>query len=413
MSSSATSSWRAPWPGAGTGSPWQDGPPEPAEPAPGVRVLPLRAPGDLYTAGGKRRTRAATRFALDVARVDLSGYDLVETANIPYLHLMALAPRCAASRIPLCVTWHEYWGRYWREYLATPWWRPYAWLEQLTAHLGAGAIAVSQLTAERLARHRKGAVHVIGNGIPVAEIRAAAGSATAVDTPLIYAGRLLPEKRIDLLLEAVRALVDRGLGGCLLTIIGDGPDRSRLTELAHTLGVGHAVRFVGRLPTETDVWRALGRARVAVQPSSREGFGRFPLEAMAAGRPVVYCASGESAVGEIVQNGIEGLQSAPTAGGPRRLPVAARGPGRRAAPRPAGGQRPPARRALLLGVAGRRDRGGLPRSGRSPALSFEPVLGPVATAGPSGADHRSPDILPEMSRHRPGFGEPPTPSARC
>ena len=286
---------------------------EPAEPAPGVRVLPLRAPGDLYTAGGKRRTRAATRFALDVARVDLSGYDLVETANIPYLHLMALAPRCAASRIPLCVTWHEYWGRYWREYLATPWWRPYAWLEQLTAHLGAGAIAVSQLTAERLARHRKGAVHVIGNGIPVAEIRAAAGSATAVDTPLIYAGRLLPEKRIDLLLEAVRALVDRGLGGCLLTIIGDGPDRSRLTELAHTLGVGHAVRFVGRLPTETDVWRALGRARVAVQPSSREGFGRFPLEAMAAGRPVVYRASAESAVREIVRDGIEGLQSAPTA----------------------------------------------------------------------------------------------------
>jgi len=283
----------------------------PSEPEPGVRVLPLGAPGDLYTGGGKRRTGAAIRFALDVARADLSGYDLIETANIPYLHLFALAPRCAAAGIPLCVTWHEYWGRYWREYLATPLWRAYALLELLTARLGAGAIAVSRLTAERLAAHRRGEIHVIGNGIPVEEVRAAADSAATVDVPLIYAGRLLPEKRVDLLLGAVRGLVDRGLDGCLLTIIGEGPDRSRLDELADTLGLGDAVRFVGRLPTEKDVWRALGRARIAVQPSSREGFGRFPLEAMAAGRPVVYCASDDSAVGEIVRDGVEGLRSAP------------------------------------------------------------------------------------------------------
>lgn len=281
------------------------------KPEPGVRVLPLGAPGALYTTGGKRRTSAAIRFALDVLRTDLRGYDLVETANIPYLHLLALAPRCAAAGIPLCVTWHEYWGPYWREYLGTPWWPAYAFLEGLTARLGTGAIAVSRLTAHRLARHRRGEIPVIGNGIPLEEIRAAAESADRVDTPLIYAGRLLAEKRVDLLLEAVRSLVDKGLQGCLLTVVGDGPDRSRLEEMARTLELDDAVRFLGRLPTEKDVWRALGRARIAVQPSSREGFGRFPLEAMAAGCPVVYCSSEESAVGEIVRDGVEGLRSAP------------------------------------------------------------------------------------------------------
>ena len=44
-----------------------------------------------------------------------------------------------------------------------------------------------------------------------------------------------------------------------------------------------------------------------MQPSAREGFGLFPLEAMAAGLPVVHCESSESAVAELVRDGIEGI----------------------------------------------------------------------------------------------------------
>ena len=61
-----------------------------------------------------------------------------------------------------------------------------------------------------------------------------------------------------------------------------------------------------RSATSEEVWRELGRARVAVQPSAREGFGLFPLEAMAAGLPVVHCESSESAVAELVRDGVEG-----------------------------------------------------------------------------------------------------------
>ena len=50
---------------------------------------------------------------------------------------------------------------------------------------------------------------------------------------------------------------------------------------------------------------------MAVQPSEREGFGLFPLEAMAAGLPVVYCESPESAVPELVRDGVEGICTAP------------------------------------------------------------------------------------------------------
>jgi type III pantothenate kinase len=117
---------------------------------------------------------------------------------------------------------------------------------------------------------------------------------------------------VDLLLRAIGLLVRRGFNGPLLTVVGDGPDTARLRRLAAELEISDAVVFRGHLPSSEAVWQEVGRASVAVQPSSREGYGLFPLEALAAGLPVVYCDSSESAVGEIVRDGIEGIRSEPS-----------------------------------------------------------------------------------------------------
>ncbi len=148
---------------------------------------------------------------------------------------------------------------------------------------------------------------MVPNGIPVETIQRAAAEEAGTGAPLVYAGRLLREKRIDLLLEAVKRL-DRK--GPVLAILGDGPDRERLTALAGQLGLEGAVVFHGYLRTSFDVWKRMGASRIAVQPSSREGFGLFPLEAMAAGLPVVYCESSESALSELVEAGVHGLSTA-------------------------------------------------------------------------------------------------------
>lgn len=276
----------------------------PAEPAPGVEILPVGPPGRLYTAAGKRSTGEAARLARSVLRLDLSRYDVVETANIPYAHLPPLALRCRRAGKPLVVTWYEYWGRYWRQYLGARW-PVYAAIERMTAHLGTAAISSSRLTAERVSKVRGEEVPVVPIGIPLETIRqAAAGEKTG--PPLVYAGRLLREKRIDLLLEAVARLDGVGLAIC-----GDGPDRGRLEEIAGRLGLRERVVFHGHLPTNVDVWRRIGESRIAVQPSSREGYGMFPLEAMAAGLPVVYCESSESALSELIEDGVHGVRTAP------------------------------------------------------------------------------------------------------
>jgi glycosyltransferase involved in cell wall biosynthesis len=152
-------------------------------------------------------------------------------------------------------------------------------------------------------------VDVVPCGIAVERVRAAAGERPGDGPPLIYAGRLLTHKRLDLLLRAVQILAARDENATvpLLTVFGEGPDRPRLEALAGELGISGRVVFRGHVKSSEEVWRELGRARLAVQPSAREGFGLFPLEAMAAGLPVVYCGSPESAVGELVRDGVEGV----------------------------------------------------------------------------------------------------------
>jgi glycosyltransferase involved in cell wall biosynthesis len=285
-------------------------------PEPGVVVEPLYGHQRGSRRVGRRRAGDALRFARAVGRLRLGDVDLVETANIPFAHLFPLALRCALARRPLVVTWHEVWGRHWRDFLSDHRFGALAWpllaaAELLALQLGTLTLAVSPLTHRRVARRRlRGAPLLVPNGVAVAAVRAAADGKPA-GPPLVYAGRLLADKRVDLLLRAGARLTGESKPGTepLLTVVGDGPERPSLERLAGELGIGSRVVFAGRLPTPQEVWARLGAAQLAVQPSAREGFGLFPLEAMAAGLPVVYCAAERSAVGEVVRDGVEGVMS--------------------------------------------------------------------------------------------------------
>jgi glycosyltransferase involved in cell wall biosynthesis len=108
-----------------------------------------------------------------------------------------------------------------------------------------------------------------------------------------YAGRLVEEKGVDLLLRAV-AGVD---GEWRVSILGDGPFKAHLMELSGALGVEDRVSFELPLPSSAmpshyrklDVLVLPSRAR----PHWKEQFGRVLIEAMACAVPVVGSDSGE------------------------------------------------------------------------------------------------------------------------
>lgn len=276
------------------------------QPFESVEIVPIAPAAPLYDAAGRRSVRQALRLARGAASLQLRDFDVVEAANIPYAHLWPLALRCHRLGKPLVVTWYEFLGGYWRNYLRSWSWPAFRAIELASVRLGSRLVASSEFTARRVRAHRGTAeVPVVPIGIPLQRIRQIANQSRGSGPPLVYAGRLLPEKRIDALLNAVVRLSPTP--GPTLEIIGDGPDRDRLRALTARLGIESRVLWTGWLADSAEVWARLSLARVAVQPSSREGFGLFPLEAMAVGLPVVYCDSQENALGELVRHGREGL----------------------------------------------------------------------------------------------------------
>jgi glycosyltransferase involved in cell wall biosynthesis len=114
----------------------------------------------------------------------------------------------------------------------------------------------------------------------------------AVGEALLCVSALTPYKRVDVAVDACTRL------GRRLDVIGAGPELARLRRRA-----GPTVRFLGWQP-DTAVRDAVARCRAFVFPGEEE-FGIAPLEAMAAGRPVI--AYGRGALTETVVDGVTGL----------------------------------------------------------------------------------------------------------
>jgi glycosyltransferase involved in cell wall biosynthesis len=137
------------------------------------------------------------------------------------------------------------------------------------------------------------------------EERAAARDAVrrelAVEGPLLVtSARLYPWKNLDFLIR----LVPRLPGGATLAIVGDGPDRAHLEELARSTGVAARVRFTGSVP-HAAVQRYLRAADAFLLNTRYEGLSHVMLEAMAAGAPVIASRVGGNP--EVIEHGVNGL----------------------------------------------------------------------------------------------------------
>ncbi len=116
---------------------------------------------------------------------------------------------------------------------------------------------------------------------------------------LAFAGRLAPQKSLDV---ALRALARSD--GVSLVLAGDGPEGEQLRRLADELTLDGRARFVGPQPRQA-VFELLRAADAALLSSSWENFPHMLVEALSVGTPVVATAAG--GVSEIVVDGRNGL----------------------------------------------------------------------------------------------------------
>lgn len=158
-------------------------------------------------------------------------------------------------------------------------------------------LAVSHFIAGRLRElGYDGEIVVVPSGTRL-ELFPFRGPRTLDSSPrLLYVGRIIPYKGVDVLLRALPSVL-REAPGVRLDVVGDGEDRAMNEALARTLGLSDHVTFHGAVAHDA-VARAMQAADVLVMPSRTgedgrvEGLGNVSKEALATGLEVVLTDSG-------------------------------------------------------------------------------------------------------------------------
>lgn len=237
-------------------------------------------PVDLYTKDNKRSIKEAIYFSTCILKCDLKDYDIVDCQGFPYFS-------CYSSKLKtknLVITLHEVWNDYWYEYMGRIGFFGKI-IEKGILHLTDNVICVSQLTYEQMLENKcPSNATVIANGVDTDKITYVSPRKEYSD--IIFAGRLIPEKNVELIIRAVH-LVKNKHPHLTCRIIGEGPEEEELKTLTQTLNVEENIIFEGFFDRQEDLYSSIKSSTMFILPSKREGFGIVTIEANACGVPVI------------------------------------------------------------------------------------------------------------------------------
>jgi len=236
-------------------------------------------------------------YPLAFEQLDLRGYDVVISVTSAFAHGILTPPE--TRHICYCLTPARFLWNYedyvqreglgWlaRAILPVMISRLRIWDRQAADRVD-DFIAISRVVQARIRKYYRRESEVIH---PPVNVQDFAPSAERGDY-FLSAGRLIPYKRVDLVVKAFNQL------GLPLHVVGDGRDRAALEAIARP-----NIIFRGRLG-QAELRQEMAQCRAFIFPGE-EDFGITPVEAQAAGRPVIAYAGGGAS--DTVVEGVTGL----------------------------------------------------------------------------------------------------------
>jgi len=221
-------------------------------------------------------------------RFDLSGYDVVISSS----HAEAKGVLTGPETLHICYCYtptRYYWSGY-QQYLDEPGFKYLNPLIRAVMPLMVNYLRVwdrcaadrvdlfvctSRYVARRIKKYYRREAEVIHPPVKTENLRIS----DAIQDYFLMVGRLIPYKRADIVVQAFNKL------GLPLKVVGTGTEMDALVKQA-----GPNIEFLGRVP-DKDLWDLYSRCLAFVFPQE-EDFGIAPLEAMAAGRPVIAYRAG-------------------------------------------------------------------------------------------------------------------------
>lgn len=255
----------------------------------------------------RRSIKEGILFSLACFRLFFKPFDIIDVDHMPFFPLFSMRIVCWLKRKKLHATWHEVWGAdYWRQYLGVFGRLGYL-IEKVSIKLPNVIIANSWHTTRQLQDFgARCEIKTVPLGVDLDHIYGASKQKKSSD--VIYAGRLISHKNVDLLVKAI-ARVKKVRPAIKCIIIGNGPEKPSLERLVHSLGLKTNVKLIGFLKKQNDLYGYIKASKVLVLPSVREGFGLIVAEANACDIPVITTDHKNNAARELIIEGKNGYLS--------------------------------------------------------------------------------------------------------
>nr|WP_154921362.1 glycosyltransferase family 4 protein [Microbacterium testaceum] len=278
------------------------------------RTVPIAPRLSLYDAGGVRRIPAALRFAaslfIALAR-RRRDYAAVIVSGLPVFNVFAARLALLGSGTRVVVDYLEVWHRrQWIAYTGTVT-GTIAWVLQRAA-IAVTPVATchSQLSESRLRREGVRRPPLVSPGLIDGAVEVAPPGPAATPPYVLYAGRHIPDKRVEVLPAAVAAVREH-IPDLRLVILGTGPSSEAVRAEVRRVDGETWTDFPGFV-SDAELDHLLHGAAALVNPSRREGYGLVVVEANAHGTPVVLVADEGNAATELIDDGVNGVVSPTT-----------------------------------------------------------------------------------------------------
>jgi len=254
---------------------------------------------------GKRSILETLKFGFFIMKeLRKEKFDIIEASSFPYLHLLGCKFVSLINKTPLVFVWLQYWDNYWFSYLGKIKGFFGKIIEKQSVKLTKNHIAISKTTKIDVEKiiGKKDSVFLNYCGVDLKEIKKASNSKEKFD--ILYVGRLNHQKNLCLLINAC-AILKKDLPNIKIGIIGDGPDKNQLVNLAKRNRLTKNIIFKGFVRESEKVYGFMKSSKIFVLPSILEGLGIVIIEAHACGLSTLVINNKWNASKELInKNGL-------------------------------------------------------------------------------------------------------------
>ena len=238
---------------------------------------------------GRRSIITSIFYAINTFKIFRYRFDLVEVNFFPILHLPIVRLYSKITGCKLVLDVAEVWNKdYWINYLGAFFGRMGYYYMKFSLKMADAYIINSSITANEAIKLgiKKDKINIYSPIIDDKKMLRIKNSIRKKEKRIIYAGRFIKEKRLDIFVDVINKLYQKNKN-IKAELIGSGPEEKNIKTRIYDLNLENVIRVKKPYKNQKDIFYEIAKSYVTFLPSEREGLSALSIESIALNTPVV------------------------------------------------------------------------------------------------------------------------------